>query len=387
MSSRAVVFENDGLIPIEAFTHSGLSSKPSTNNPIGKFGTGLKYAVAVLCREGIDVEVYIGLTKHSFYTKTREFRGNDFQMIRMKVEKFDLTRLGRPKYHELPYSTHYGHGWELWQAYRELHANTLDENGIIRLAEEEVVPETGKTKIVVYGERFVSEFLDRDRTFLPDGLTVRETVDGVQVMDRPSRHVYYRGLRVHDLENPSQMTYNFLREIQLTEDRTAKDVYLLESYIRNHLVASQDKEVIRKVLTAPRDSYESRMYWDSTYVPPSKEFIEVLHEVPTESVPESARAYVKQYEPKAPIADPFGDFPRPWHVGEVVNGEFAIFDNKGKTIPPEALRIAARIVNDFAAADREIPGTDESVAYREYDETLPLPQVASPDGNDDEIPF
>src|SRR4051812_45010022 len=128
--TRAVVFKNDGVIPIEAFTQFGINDKPATDNPIGFFGTGLKYAVAVLVREGFTVEVWRGINKYTFYSKTKKFRTKDFDMIRMKIEKRStLASFFKPSYVELPYSTEYGKTWQLWQVFRELYSNVLDENG------------------------------------------------------------------------------------------------------------------------------------------------------------------------------------------------------------------------------------------------------------------
>src|ERR1700733_12022356 len=49
-----IVFENYGEIEIDAITTFGVSVKEGPN-PIGFFGTGLKYAVAVLLRHGCKV--------------------------------------------------------------------------------------------------------------------------------------------------------------------------------------------------------------------------------------------------------------------------------------------------------------------------------------------
>jgi hypothetical protein len=38
-------------------------------NPIGYFGTGLKYAISVLCRLGTKPVVWIGQDKYTFYTQ------------------------------------------------------------------------------------------------------------------------------------------------------------------------------------------------------------------------------------------------------------------------------------------------------------------------------
>jgi len=46
-----IVFGNDGGLDLQAAMTFGVSAK-ETNNPFGQFGTGLKYAVAILLRTG-----------------------------------------------------------------------------------------------------------------------------------------------------------------------------------------------------------------------------------------------------------------------------------------------------------------------------------------------
>jgi hypothetical protein len=68
--TQQLVFETPGLIDLRAFTVMGFNAKPATENPIGYFGTGLKYAISVLCRLGTKPVVWIGQDKYTFYTKT-----------------------------------------------------------------------------------------------------------------------------------------------------------------------------------------------------------------------------------------------------------------------------------------------------------------------------
>ncbi len=54
-----VIFRNKGVIDPSSITTFGVSSK---ENPgaIGFFGTGLKYAIAILLREGCDITIHAG---------------------------------------------------------------------------------------------------------------------------------------------------------------------------------------------------------------------------------------------------------------------------------------------------------------------------------------
>lgn len=260
---RAVVHRTPGLIPIEAFTIAGLSAKPNSTNPIGRFGTGLKYAIAVLVRHGIKVTLFIGQHEYVFYKKEGIFREANVTFLRMKRRKGILATW---TYHDLPFTTQYGRDWELWQAFRELHANTLDEGGTTYLATSVapngigLEPWDEETLFIIEDSRYVDTFLDMDRIFLPDGARERSGPEGIQVLDRPSKHIYYRGMRVMDLSEKSLYTYNFLEDIDLTEDRTAKYPGLIQARIVGMLQESEDPILLEKtVARPPADSYEGRL--------------------------------------------------------------------------------------------------------------------------------
>ena len=70
-----LVFHTPTLIPIEGFTTFGLNAKPNVKTPIGFFGTGLKYAVAITLRLGGTFYLYIGSGLYEFYISKGEFRG------------------------------------------------------------------------------------------------------------------------------------------------------------------------------------------------------------------------------------------------------------------------------------------------------------------------
>ena len=152
-----IIHEPLGLIDLRAFTTFGINAKPNTNSPIGYFGPGLKYAIAVLVREGLKVTVWIGTEPHEFYCEPSNFRGKDFSLIRMRRQR-GVTRKWMAT--DLPFTTELGKNWKLWMALRELHSNTLDENGLtIRGKLSGEIGKEGCTRIVNGPQSFVSSCL------------------------------------------------------------------------------------------------------------------------------------------------------------------------------------------------------------------------------------
>ena len=263
--NRRIIFRTPGLLDMRAVTTFGINAKPNTDSPIGFFGTGLKYAIAVCMREKLSLSIWVGKTRYHFATESEEFRDKEFGFIYM-THYTKLLR--RAKEERLPFTTELGKTWELWQAFRELYSNTLDEDGVTDLEPNFDIAaflserDDNSTVIVVGGEAFVQEFLDKDKTFLLAGSRNR-TGASVEHFFEPCKHVYYRGMRVMDLDKPSILTYNILAPIDLTEDRTAKYPHQVENWIKEYVVKSIDEELVRAVIDAKDGAYENRFDFDS----------------------------------------------------------------------------------------------------------------------------
>lgn len=260
-----VVFENEGEIDVRSICTFGVSVKES-DNPIGFFGTGLKYAIAIMLRTGHRVTIQSGLTAHAFDIKGILIRGKEFDVV---------TRNGE----EMPFTTELGKTWELWQAFREAYCNCLDEGGMVRLRHEMPAPRSGTTRLIIDGDAFLECYAERGKIVLdiPEDKLLGE-IHGVQVFNQPSPFMYYRRIRVASLEEPSLLTYNILSQIQLTEDRTAKYDHELSARIPPAISGLRNKAALRAVLTAEK-AYESHVNFGLLdYYPQyvSSEFNEVL---------------------------------------------------------------------------------------------------------------
>lgn len=205
-----VVHKTPGLIDLRAFTLMGVSAKPDHKNPIGQFGTGLKYSIAVAVRLGASPVVYIGHDRYEFYAEPEQFRGQAFQSIKMRPKKASLLRAS-PSI-TLPFSTNYGKNWVAWQIFRELEANTRDENGETFSHDGDLaeLAGDGHTLIAIDHIDYLEAWQDREKIFLKHGLAVKEGSHAVQILEGESEAIYYRGMRARDTQKKTFMTYNIL---------------------------------------------------------------------------------------------------------------------------------------------------------------------------------
>jgi hypothetical protein len=272
--TTTIVHRTPGLIDPRAFTLMGVSAKPnSQGHAIGMFGTGLKYAIATLVRLDAQVTVWIGRDKYEFRKVHGVFREQDIEEIIFYRTRWSALRRQRVA---LPFTASYGKFWKPWMAFRELHSNTLDEGGETMLVDSAVMGMENFTTIVVEHPEYVEAWENRDDIFLPDASRQRDMVKGVEIVEGEGQRLYYRGLRVHDLPKPSLHTYNFVSDMQLTEDRT---LYLGDYYARQNVamavLASEDEAFIHKVVTAGEDFWEHELEFPS-YISPGEAFTRVM---------------------------------------------------------------------------------------------------------------
>lgn len=264
--SDAVIFRNPGLIDPRCITTLGVNVKPGSKSPIGYFGTGLKYAIAVLLREGQSITIWRGTEAIRFAVDQVDIRGKAFGMISMN---------GR----ELGFTTELGKNWKVWQAYRELHCNAADEDGATLLAHAECAEEfagrDSETWIVCTGDKILQAHTERADFLLLD--TPGITLPGLEIRERPSKSIFYRGVAVSSPERPSALTYNLLLATDLTEDRTASCPWLLPFTIGQALQASTDRALLTRILSASPKTFEGTLKFSGS-AETSDEFLEVAAE-------------------------------------------------------------------------------------------------------------
>jgi hypothetical protein len=276
-----IIFENKGEIDPRAITVMGLSAKEG-DNPIGRFGTGLKYAIAVLLREGQSVQVRSGSATYDFTTRPDTFRGQNFDFVYMNE-------------HMLGFTTELGKDWELWMALRELYCNALDEGGRAYRAAVASEFATPHTQVLVSGRAF-DETFDRLGEFILQS-TPLVTSAHANIHAGASKAIFYRGMRVRDEVN-CLYTYNVGNRIDLTEDRTAKYNFQLDEAVIRTVLELTHKGMLEEILRAEKGTYEHDLCFTNVSKTPSAEFLEVAEDLMKrkETMNESAKGIVFRHK-------------------------------------------------------------------------------------------
>lgn len=243
-----IVFRNKGTIDPRSITTFGVSSKEN-DSAIGYFGTGLKYAIAILLREGCGIEIRTGGQVLQFGTLEQTVRVDDFTFITMN---------GQP----LAFTTELGKNWELWQAIREIWCNCLDEGGSASHEGDDCEAGDDETAIVITGRKAMEVWADRDQIILPT--EPLHSCGAIDIHPGQSRFLYYKGVRVMELGRPSMFTYNVKDHLQLTEDRTVLHQGVARWRVGQGVASLSDKHVIQQIVTASEDYFEHQIDFDPT---------------------------------------------------------------------------------------------------------------------------
>lgn len=258
-------FKNKGLIELAAITTMGVSVKES-DTAIGQFGTGLKYAIAILLRSGAKVSIYRGMDLYIFGINPTMIRGENFDIITMNGI-------------DLGFTTTLGAHWKMWMAFREIYSNMLDENGEVFYNR----PETGSNSTIVCveeSEDFLQCYKKRDEYFLStDPLLIGKDIN---IHEGESDHVYYRGIKVYDLNKPSKFTYNITCHEQLTEDRTLAYIHIFNHLVKIAILNS-NKTIMLSVITKVKDMFEEDFVYKALVTDQDKIFLEVMKDLKAKS--------------------------------------------------------------------------------------------------------
>lgn len=309
--SHTITFFNPGEIDPRLISTMGCNVKES-DSPIGFFGTGLKYALAVLARENHECVIWSGTQRYELFPQTELMRGKEFQVCYLKTADESLLPLG--------FTTELGKQWTLQNAYRELYCNAKDEGG--SSFADELSPAVGTTVIAVTGEKFHRIHTDERGEFLLEFSGKRKLFElaGVgAIYEGTGKQIFYKGVAVGGhYEGPAKFTYALEDGIVLSEDRQIKEEVWARQKCCAILSACDNPEVVKHSIWEKTGA--ERYFWFS-HNKPGEVFLSVAHEMMRqrrrEMNPEAVNAAIK-YK---------GDIKQPRRRIELDSAEAAMLQN------------------------------------------------------------
>lgn len=271
-------FSNVGEVPVNAFKLLGASSKRNDSTKIGYFGTGLKYALAVLLREGIDFVVYSGGSEIKIGTRKSKFLDQVVTVITVNGEKTSIT-------------IEAGINWETWFAIREIYSNNLDENGTMKLVTS-VTPEAGTTKIYIQRNEKLKDLIDNWSDYFSNTRSVLSThLDGSTLLQKNNAEnltVFRRGIRAYTNRSQSIFDYD-VKNLKINESRVAEHDYEARQRCAEVLATCDNLEALNHFIHTRGDFIEKDTnFWTYIFDDSAGAFSETWYEALKDSriVPE-----------------------------------------------------------------------------------------------------
>lgn len=245
-----LVIENQGEIIVEDLILFGSSSKRGDDTKIGQFGSGNKYALPKLIREGCTPIIYSGTKELKVETKRIDHRGFDRDVIFIDGKDSSITTDAGPK-------------WDMWMALREIYSNAIDEGGekfytTTTIGEAISNKKEGRTLYIIPINGQVREVVDNFEKYFAFDLTPSYiSVEGfVYEMNEGPLVTYRKGIRCIRNENSNdypkaRLSFNF-NNVEIEEDRIADLVYI-KSSIRTIMTSCNERDIWKKFVMSMFD--------------------------------------------------------------------------------------------------------------------------------------
>lgn len=330
-------FMNNGDFDVRAMLTMGVSAK--ADDAIGYFGTGFKYAVAIILRTGGKIKVSTVSGVYEFIAKVEEIRGKEFQVVYCNGKEAGFT-------------TRMGINWEGWMAFRELYCNAKDEGGEV----SDKLSADWDTIIEVDCPVIAKCYRERADYFIEGKpLYVGRNVD---IYKGGHQFIFYRGIAVKNAYQDQMFTYNIKSNIDLTEDRTVKYEHQIHWAISKEIQMLTDKSLLRQVCASGKHA-ESSIAFDSDWSV-SDEFVEICSELmhSDKGICEGARLVMTKH------ADKNASWP-----------EFTMSPVQQKMMDKAISRLAMIDVNANMYPIKTVTGLGQGVLGRAHDGTIYLSEL------------
>jgi len=256
-------FCNDGLLSLMDLTTMGDSSKRDNENTIGKFDSGLKYAIAILLLNNIIMKIETGGNIYEFDTDVQRDsetgKTKEMILVRHRNNSINGTVI-----HRTAFALQLGYEWELWMAIRELYSNCLDEKGVASVgsysAAQTVITLEGCEELQAIIDEWDSYFIkELEPIFIQSNVGVYlNTEDG-------DFKVYKNGILIHrDKEQKSMYVYDH-KTADIDEMRILKNIGSVTSDIEYALTNCTNQKVITELLNnADKNNFEGSLNFSYT---------------------------------------------------------------------------------------------------------------------------
>lgn len=253
---KYLLIENKGELDANSLILMGGSTKRGDETKIGFFGSGNKYALALLLKYNVPFKIFSGNKEIQIETKEVSFRDKSFHKILIDGQETSLT-------------TDMGPQWEMWQTVREFVSNAIDEGEYnIIDATEHLEPRAGYTRIYLPHLFEIEDVVKNwnsyfafDRT---DAIILNSTGTLYPQIDKEGSLLLYRkGIRCFFNRYVKSLYHYDLNGFDINESRVIENTHVAATRVIKYLTEYATVEVAFHILNNCTDTnlWEHEFYW------------------------------------------------------------------------------------------------------------------------------
>jgi hypothetical protein len=240
--TKWIRLHNDGEFDVVTAIGMLGASVKNCDDPIGLYGSGIKYAMAQALRMGISMKISDKGQLYTLSAVESEFRGETFKNVSLK------TKTG--KIHKTGITTDFGkEDWnDEWFIFREFYSNMLDEGGTLEIVNGVQPSDSGVDVFLPYAE--FKEIVDNlDDYFCPKDFKIKPGTG----------RVFKKGVWVGNLrKNPGLDFQN--NTVEITETRTLNH-YSAWRCLESCIERDGNQEVLVELFKNPECWMEMSNLW------------------------------------------------------------------------------------------------------------------------------
>ena len=239
---KDLFFCNNGKLSLIDLTTMGDSSKRGDSGKIGKFDSGLKYALVILYRHGVETTIVSNGVEYTFESIVQtDDETNKAKEVLQIIQKQGDNVIKIPT----AFAIKMGHEWEPWMAVRELYANCIDEKGVVL---NEAPLESYDTTIKLSGNDLLEGIINNwNSYFIGDDILPFCQSSGVSIYRNIEDHlkIYKNGILIHQDKNVSSKYSYDHPEASIDEMRVLNKLSETSNAIEYAICRSKNEEFIR----------------------------------------------------------------------------------------------------------------------------------------------
>lgn len=234
---------NNFISPIDLIT-MGDSEKRDDPDKIGKFSSGLKFAISLFLINGTECFITSGNYEYRFGTKELKIGEKTKEVI--VIKQTDITSKQETEY-VTGFAKNMALHWDYWMAFREIYSNTLDEGGVVLFPGDSY--KRYDTTFEIEVDDNVQEIIDCWGNYFINEEPIIENSE-VKLFNSPDNklRIYKQGILIfEDLDQKSLYNYDY-KHAGIDERRVLNDHWNLKYAIASCISKTEDLDFINNYL-------------------------------------------------------------------------------------------------------------------------------------------